>query len=314
MNILTYGFFAAVLLATAPVLLAAIGGMLCSRAGVFNIALEGQMLIGCFWAVVVSDWTGNIWLALAAAAAAGVITSLILAIGSITLGADSIVLSIGINLLAVGVTGFLLRELLGTSGTFSTPDLVGFKDFRTTWVGDIPVIGQLLASSTWLVVLALVLVPMTSLYLGRTKSGLRLRGVGENIEAARALGVNVNAYQHGVVLVCGLLCGIAGAQLALGNVRLFSEQMTSGRGWVAVVAIMLGRSMPWPVLLACLGFGAAEALGFRLQGVGLPQQATDAAPYLVTLLALVLSSVRLRRNRAVLPPTVEAATAAHGST
>ncbi|TQS40657.1 ABC transporter permease [Cryptosporangium phraense] len=296
MNVFTLGFVAAVLIALAPVLLAALGGALCARVGVFNIGLEGQMLLGCFTAVAVSARTGSAELGVAAAAGAGVLTALVLAIGSVRLNADPIVLAIGTNLLAVGLTGFLLRSVLGTSGTYSSPDLAGLTPLGSTWVGSIPVLGTVLAGSSWLVVLSLVLVVVLAVFLSRTPAGLRLRGIGENPDAARSLGVDVSRYQQAAVLVAGALCGLAGAQLALGNVQLFSEQMTAGRGWVAVVAVMLGRGRPGWVLGASVVFGAAEAFGFRLQGLGLPQQATDAAPYVITLLALILTSVRWRRT------------------
>ena len=126
--------------------------------------------------------------------------------------------------------------------------------------------------------------------------GARLRGVGEAPDAAATLGVSPVGYKYGAILVSGVLCGLAGAQLALGNVTLFTENMTAGRGWIAVVAVMLGRAAPVGVLLAALLFGLAEAAGFRLQGLGLPQQATDAAPYVVTLGALFLTTARRRRR------------------
>ncbi|MFG1924437.1 ABC transporter permease [Cryptosporangium sp. NPDC048952] len=296
MNVFNLGFVAAVLIALAPVLLAALGGALCARVGVFNIGLEGQMLLGCFTAVAVSAKTGSALLGVVAAVGAGVLTASILSVGSIRLRADPIVLAIGTNLLAVGLTGFLLRSVLGTSGTYSSPDLSGLGRLGDTWVGSVPILGDVFASSSWVVVLSLLLVPALGFFLARHPAGLRLRGIGENPDAARSLGVNVNGYQQTAVLVAGALCGLAGAQLALGNVQLFSEQMTAGRGWVAVVAVMLGRGRPGLVLAASVVFGAAEAFGFRLQGLGLPQQATDAAPYVITLIALILTSARWKRR------------------
>ncbi|MFC7591486.1 hypothetical protein ACFQYP_53180 [Nonomuraea antimicrobica] len=129
-----------------------------------------------------------------------------------------------------------------------------------------------------LVPVAFLLVVWASWWLGRTRSGLRLRGIGQHAEAAESIGLRVPVYRHAAVLGAGALCGLGGAQLALGNVTLFSEGMSAGRGWVAVVAVMLAGARPWLGLGACLLFGAAEALGFRLQGFGLPQQAADAAP------------------------------------
>lgn len=281
--------FASALGALTPILFAALAGALCQRAGVFNISLEGTMLVGAFAAVAGSWYTGSAWLGVLIAVVAGTAYSLVLAVGHVSLGGDSIVLGVAINLLAVGLTSFLIRTVFGTRGTFSDPTLQGLGDI----LGGIPVVGghSLLVYLSWLAV------PALAVLLYRHPWGLRLRGVGERPEAAASLGVSVTRYRYGVILAGGALCGLAGAQLALGNVTLFSENMTAGRGWIAVVAVMLGRALPYGVLAAAVLFGLAEAFGFRLQGIGLPQQATDAAPYVVTLLALFISSARIRGTR-----------------
>ncbi|WP_369037216.1 MULTISPECIES: ABC transporter permease [Streptomyces] len=275
--------------ALTPILLAALGGAICERAGVFNIGLEGMMLMGCFTAVATSWFTGSPWLGVLAAALASAAYSLILAVGAVTLRGDAVVLGIALNLLAVGLTSFLLRTVFGVQGTFDDPSLAG-----------LPLVGGF----SPLAYLAWASVGVAALMLSRHVWGLRLRGVGEAPDAAATLGVSPVKYQYAAVLVSGVLCGLAGAQLALGNVTLFSENMTAGRGWIAVVAVMLGRALPLGVLLAALLFGLAEAAGFRLQGLGLPQQATDAAPYVVTLGALFLTTARRRRRTpSVSPPT-----------
>ncbi|MFD5416981.1 ABC transporter permease [Streptomyces sp. NPDC127069] len=269
-----------VLRALTPILLAALGGAICERAGVFNIGLEGMMLIGCFSAVATSWFTGSPWLGTAAAALAAAAYSLILAVGAVTLRGDAVVLGVAMNLLALGLTGFLLRTVFGVRGTFDDPALTG-----------LPLIG----GQSPLAYLSWAAVALTAFVLTRHVWGLRLRGAGGAPDAAAALGVSPVAYRYAAVLASGVLCGLGGAQLALGNVTLFSENMTAGRGWIAVVAVMLGRAAPVGVLLSALLFALAEAVGFRLQGLGLPQQATDAAPYAVTLVALFLTTARRRR-------------------
>jgi general nucleoside transport system permease protein len=282
--------FSSALGALTPILFAALAGALCQRAGVFNISLEGTMLVGAFAGVAGSWYTGSVWLGVLVAAVAGTAYSLILAIGHVSLGGDAIVLGVAVNLLAVGLTSFLIRTVFGTRGTFSDPALQGLPDID---LGGIPV----LSGHSLLVYLSWLTVPALAVLLYRHPWGLRLRGIGERPDAAASLGVSVTRYRYGVILAAGTLCGLAGAQLALGNVTLFSENMTAGRGWIAVVAVMLGRALPYGVLAAAVLFGLAEAFGFRLQGIGLPQQATDAAPYVVTLLALFVSSARIRRTR-----------------
>jgi simple sugar transport system permease protein len=289
--------FASALGALTPILFAALAGALCQRAGVFNISLEGTMLVGAFAGVAGSWYTGSAWLGVLIAMVAGTGYSLILAIAHVSLGGDAIVLGVAINLLAVGLTSFLIRTVFGTRGTFSDPTLHGLDAIDIPGLASIPFVGDVLSGHSLLVYLSWLAVPALAILLYRHPWGLRLRGVGERPVAAASLGVSVTRYRYGVIFAGGALCGLAGAQLALGNVTLFSENMTAGRGWIAVVAVMLGRALPYGVLAAAVLFGLAEAFGFRLQGIGLPQQATDAAPYVVTLLALFVSSARIRRIR-----------------
>jgi simple sugar transport system permease protein len=308
MNILSLGFVSAVLVATAPVLYASLGGALCGRAGVFNIALEGLLLWGAFIAVAASWWSGSAWFGVLAAIVSTTAFAALLAVAAVTWRADEIIVAVGLNLLAVGLTGYLLRELLGVTGSFAPPTLDGLPNLSV--LDGVPVLGPLLASHSVLVPLSFVLAAVIAWWLARTPGGLRLRGVGEHPEAAASLGVSVARYRWACVLVSGALCGVGGAQLSLGSVTAFTENMSASRGWVAVAAVMLADNRPLLVMAACLLFGAAEAWGFRLQGLGLPQQLTDAAPYLVTLVVLVLSRLRLRR-RVVDDDPLNAAVMAH---
>lgn len=269
-----------ILRALTPVLLAALGGAICAKAGVFNVGLEGFMLVGAFAAVAGSWFTGSAWVGVLAGMLAGAAMAALLAIASVKYGGDEIIVGIALNLLAVGLTAFLLRTVFGKQGTFTDPDLQGLP----TMLGQTP-----------LTFLAWLLVPVLAVFLRRHVWGFRLQGVGEAPEAARSLGVDTARYRYGAVLVSGLLCGLGGAQLSLGNVVLFSHNMTAGRGWVAVVAVLLAQAAPFGVLFAALLFATAEALGFRLQGVGLPSQIAQATPYVLTLVALIVASMRARR-------------------
>lgn len=286
---------ASVLRSLIPILLAALGGMLCERAGVFNIGLEGMILIGCFGAVAGSFFTGS-WVAGALVGAlAGAVFSLILGYGAIYRGGDPIVLAIAMNLLAVGITAFLIMSVFGVTGVFKDPGIVGIPVWEVPLLSQIPYLGELF-KLTPLGYFALLLAPALWLLLFRTPLGLRLRGVGERPLAAATLGVNPNTYQLWTVIASGALAGLGGAQLALGNVQQFTEGMSSGRGWIAVVAVMLARAHPLGVLGAALLFGFTDAYGFRMQGLGWPQQLTDALPYVMTLVALLVMSLRLRKK------------------
>lgn len=279
-----------------PILLAALAGLICERAGIFNIALEGLLLVGAFGAVAASFFSGNAFVGVIAAIVVSMAFSMILSFGTVTRKADPIVLGVAMNILAVGVTSFLMVAFFNVQGVFQNPGIMGLATYPIPFLVDIPWIGPALFNLTILGYLALILVPVTSIVLFRSALGMRLRGVGERPVAAQTLGVNPTRYQYGVLLVSGALTGLAGAQLALGNVVQFAENMSAGRGWIAVVAVMLARANPWATLGACALFGVAEAIGFRLQGNGFPAQITDAAPYVVTLIALLIASRSFRRR------------------
>ena len=280
--------------AITPILLASLAGVLCGRVGVFNMALEGQMLIGAFAAVVGSYFAHSAAVGVLAAIAATIAFSLILAYGATVFRGDAVVICIGMNLLASGLTAYLLRAMFDVSGTFSDPSIVGLSRIRVPALQAIPILGWGFARQTAVTWGAWVLVVIVTLLLFKTPIGLRLRGVGEQPDAAETLGVDVRRYRVVTVLASGALVGLAGAQLSLGAVTVFAEDMTAGRGWIAVVAVMLGRGHPVYSAAACALFGFADAVGLRLQGQGLPNQLTDIAPYVVTLAALALSHRRTR--------------------
>ncbi len=279
-----------------PLLLAALGGLLCERAGVFNVGLEGLMLTGAFAAVAGSHFSGSPLAGVATAAVAAATMALVMAAFAIRWKGHVIVVGIAINLLASGLTVFLLRVLLDAKGAFRHPDLRGLGALHLPLVDRLPFLGPLISGHSWIVYLSLLLAFSTWGFLFRHAHGLRLRGVGEHPEAATALGVPVGRYQTLALVASGALCGLAGAQLSLGNVTLFVEGMSAGRGWIAVVAVLLGRAHPFGVLAACLVFGAGDAIGFRLQGLRIPSQFTGMLPYLVTLAVLVVLAARRRRR------------------
>src|SRR5699024_6340583 len=302
-HIIDPALFSSVGRALIPILLAALGGLLCERAGIFNIALEGMMLIGAFSAVAGSYFTGYAFLGVVTAVIASVLFSLILSFGSITRSAEPIVLGVAMNILAVGVTSFLLVALFDTRGVFNDAGIIGLPKLTIPGLSSLPWVGPALFHMTWLGYAALLLVPAIWFMLFRTPWGMRLRGVGERPVAAQTRGVNPTRYQYAAVLGSGVLTGLAGAQLALGNVAQFAEDMAAGRGWIAVVAVMLARANPVATLGAALLFGFAEAVGYRFQAYGLPAQITESAPYVVTLLALLLAAKQFRRGRSTVGVT-----------
>ena len=276
----------------APILLAALGGLLCERVLVFNIILEGTILIGAFVAVATSYLTGSAWIALGAAMLAGMLFSLLLGLFVVTLKGDPIVVGIAMNMLASGLTTFLLRAMFGVKGQFSSPRIVGLADWNIPIIKNIPVIGDIFSGQSCVVYISWIMAIALYIFLFRTPFGLRMRGVGQNAEAAATLGVNVNRVRYIALAVCGMLVGMAGVQLSLGQVTLYVENMSAGRGWIAVVAVMLGNAHPLGVFAASLLFGFSDALGYRLQGSSLPSQFALILPYVVTLAAVFIKQSR----------------------
>ena len=304
MSLITPSLVNSAVHAMTPILLATLAGVLCGRVGVFNMAMEGQLLVGAFAGVVGSYFLGSALGGGALAVLATVLFSLILAYGATVFRGDPVVICIGMNLLASGLTAFLLRQIFGVSGTFSDPAIVGLSKIRIAAIDAVPWIGWIFSRQTAITWMAWLLVAIVIVVMFRTPVGLRLRGVGEDASAAETMGVDVIRYRVVTVLAAAALTGLGGAQLSLGGVDVFSEDMSGGRGWIAVVAVMLGRNHPLWASLACVLFGAANSLSVRLQGQGLPNQLTDIVPYVVTLAALAIS--RRRREKKAVIQTITA--------
>lgn len=282
--------------AMTPILLASMCAVLCARVGVFNMAIEGQLLVGAFSAVAASYFFHS---AVAGVIAAVVFTSIfssILAFGATKLRGDVVVISLAMNLFAAGLTSYLLKAMFDVTGAFSDPGIVGIGKIRIAWLRQVPIIGAIAWGQSAITYLSWVVLAAVSVVMFRTPLGLRIRGIGEQPEAAESLGINASRYQQLTVMCAGAICGLGGAQLSLGTVTVFSENMSAGRGWIALVALMLGRYNPIATGAACVLFAFADAMGLRLQSEGLPNQLTDIAPYVVTLIALAASHHRRRRK------------------
>jgi general nucleoside transport system permease protein len=273
-EIFTISLISSTIRLSTPLILAAVGGMFSERSGVINIALEGMMLAGAFTAAAVTWGTGNPWVGLMAAVLAGFAVSAIHAVACIRYAADQVVTGTAINILMIGLPGFLSGALFLSSG--STPQLP--KEQLIPWAP---------------IVMAFAVVPMTWYVLYRTPFGLRLRSVGENPEAADAAGVNVARVRYSGVLLSGALAAVGGAYLSIGQSSLFTRNMTSGRGFIALAALIFGKWRPAQTLLACLFFGFTEAITIQMQGVvklpsgaDIPVQFIQIVPYVLTIVVL----------------------------
>jgi ABC-type uncharacterized transport system permease subunit len=281
----------------APILLAALGGLFTERVGIFNVALEGMMLFGAFFAVAGTYWTGEPLAGLALAVVAALVVALLFALAVVDFGGDAIVAGLAVNILALGLTTYLVRPVFGVQGSFYDPSMGGLPELRIPLVADVPVLGTLLSGHSPLVYLAFALAFGTHLFLFRHPAGIHVRAVGENPVAAASVGINVRRTRYAMVALSGVLCGLAGAQLSIAVVHQFVQGMTAGRGFIALVAVIFGRARPIPVLAASILFGFAYALTLRLQGAGIPPQFVAMVPYLATLGVLIAVAVRARRAR-----------------
>lgn len=274
-------FAAAALRISVPYALAAMGSAISERGGVVCIALEGLMLNGALAYTLGAYFTGNPWLGIACALAAGLVTAWLHAEATVRFRADQITTGIGINLLAAGLTRFVLVQVFHSSS--NSPRVVGLPALPLGPLAHIAGAGELLASPLVLATLALVALAQTLLF--RTVFGLRLRAIGERPEAAATLGLSVTAHRFAGVLACGALASLGGAWLA-SEQHSFTDGMTGGRGYIALAAMIVGKWNPAGAAAACLLFGAAEALQISLQGSAFPSELLQALPYLVTMLAL----------------------------
>jgi simple sugar transport system permease protein len=292
-QVLTVGTLAVILAKTAPILLAAIGGGLSQVGDILNIGLDGLMLVGAFAGIVVGSVT-NPFIGVLAALGAGVLLALVYAVASLVFKADYIVVGIGTNLLAIGITVLMLTVLYGNAGVTPGDVKSVLPKIDLGPVGDVPVIGAIFDNHTFLVWLALLLVPVYWFVLYRTRYGVHLRAVGEDEPAAVAAGIRVFGVKFVSIIVCGALCGLAGAQLAMSSVGSFTAGMTSGRGFIVVAAIIFAAGRPVPTLIVCLVFGAADALADRLALGGVNSSLALLTPYVITIAALVVAALRVR--------------------
>jgi len=272
---------------TTPLLLAALGGLFSERVGIANIALEGIMLTGAFFAVITSYFTQNPWLGVLAGMISGMGMSLLLGVASIKFKANQIVTGAAINILALGITGFLLETIFEKPG--NSPIVPKIEIISLPFIKDIPVWGEIISSHHIFVYISFALVLILHLFFFKTPLGLHMRSVGECPLAADTMGINVYKIRYLGVSISGILAGLAGASLALGDLSFFAERMTAGRGYIALAALIFGKWTPLGVLGSTLFFGFADALQESLQGIGkinIPSEFFLIIPFVLSLVVL----------------------------
>jgi len=277
--------FAAMLRYATPLIFGALGGMFSERSGVVNVGLEGMMLMGAFFGIMGADKLDSWFLGLLVGILAGGAMALLHAIWSIHFRADQIISGFAINFLALGLTGYLLIDIYGQDGT--PTDIPSIPNVRLAFIDDVPFFGDIFGNLNLMIWVALILVPLSWIVLFKTPLGLRVRAVGEHPRAADTVGIDVYAVRYGAVVLSGMLAAAGGAFLSIGFVNSFTENLTAGRGFIALAAVIFGNWRPFGAAAACLLFGFSSALAQRL-----PEYSTsgavlfEALPYVLTLIAV----------------------------
>ena len=285
-------FVSSIILATVrmavPLLFIAMAELYSERAGMVNIGLEGLAAVGALGGFMLAFTTGNVWLGILCGALAGALVNMVYAFATITLCANHTVYGMAVNLLAPALASFIYRVYFGTGSSLMQITLmpgVGIPVLK-----DIPFVGPLLFDQTPMVYLAFALVIFTMIFFNKSKAGLNYKAVGEHPKAAATLGINVIGVKYLSCLICGALAGMGGAYLTTCYSTTYTEGIVSGRGFIALAAVIFGRWSAGGVLLACLFFGLCDALQIRLQvtNVGVPYQFFQMIPYIATVLVLTL--------------------------
>ena len=277
--------FASMLRYATPLIFGALGGMFSERSGVVNVGLEGMMLMGAFFGIMAADKLDSWFLGLVVGILSGGVMGLLHAIWSVHLRADQIISGFAINFLALGLTGYLFIDIYGQEGT--PTDIPSIPNVRLAFLDGVPFIGDIFGNLNLMIWIALILIPLSWLVLFKTPLGLRIRAVGEHPRAADTVGIDVYRIRYGAVIASGMLAAAGGAFLSIGFVNSFNENMTAGRGFIALAAVIFGNWRPFGAAAACLLFGFSSALAQRL-----PEYSDSAAvlfqalPYVLTLIAV----------------------------
>jgi simple sugar transport system permease protein len=274
--------------AATPLLIAALGELVAERSGVLNLGVEGMMVRGAVTGFAVAYTTGNAWLGMYAAILAGAALALLFAFLTLTLVANQVATGLALTILGLGASAVIGESFVGLPG-------VKLPSLNIPYLSDLPLIGKLLFGQDVIFYIAMVLVIGVSWFLFRTRAGLQLRSIGDNHSSAHALGINVVRTRYLAVIFGGACAGLAGAQLSLVYVPQWVENMSAGRGWIALALVVFASWRPWRVLIGAYLFGAVTIGQLHAQafGIGLPSQFMSALPYLATIVVLVVIS----RNR-----------------
>lgn len=301
LEVFNIGLFQNTLRTATPVILAAMGGLMTEQAGIMNIGMDGMILIGAFVAVAFSFTMSSAAMGVLFAVLCGILIGLFFALFVVKLRSDEFIIGMALNTFAGGLTVYLLRSIFGVKGTFSNVGIVALPTVHIDFLDGIPLIGPLLNDNSIFVYITWILVLLAWLFLYRTPYGFWMRAAGEHPESLETAGVSPQKMKFLASILCGIFCGFAGAHLSLGYLTMFTEGMSNSRGFIAFACVIFGMANPPKVFLAALLFGFLDALGLRLQSIGIPSDLTSTLPYIATILMLVyvvVSSKNKKRKKA----------------
>jgi ABC-type uncharacterized transport system permease subunit len=311
-DLLTFAALTAILAAAiriaTPLLLAALGEAISERAGVLNVGIEGIMAIGALSGFIFAYWSGDLWVGFGSALVVGTLAGLAFGVLTVIWGADQVATGIVANFFWLGVANLVYRSVF--AGARTIPAVKGMRPFRIPYLSDIDVVGRALFSQTTIVYIAFLLVPVCWFLLQRTAWGLSVRAVGEHPAAADTAGINIWHIRLGAVMVGGAFAGIAGATLSIAQLGAYLDNMTGGRGFVALAVVVFGGWNPWRIAGACLIFGAAEALQLRMQAIGVPVPSAVlvSVPYVLTIVVIAVFASKASYPAAMNLPYLRRAT------
>lgn len=291
-QIINVDFFHSVIRVTVPILMPAIAALVTNKAGVPNIGLEGIMLTSAFFGVVGSAVTNSAFLGALIGILSGIIMACILAFFTLKLKTDVILGGIALNLIASNLTVFLLYIFTGDKGTSASIASKVVPNLEIPILKDIPIIGDIISNHNILVYVSIILIITIYIILKKTKLGRHIQASGENENAAKSVGINVNKVRLISFIISGLLCGVAGTFLSMGYVSWFSRDMTAGRGWIALAAEAMGMGSIIGTLISSLLFGITSAISNIVQFFGIPTELVNIIPNIITVIALLIYSIR----------------------
>jgi len=277
-----------------PLLLAALGCILCHKAGITNLAIESFMLVGSFVSIAcISLTNGSVLLGMVAAMIGAGVYSLLFALAVVKFKANHVVASIAMNMLGVGLTSFLLRAVLGSQGMIRPANIVKIPNMQLEALQNVPIIGSILHNQSFIVPVSILLAFIVFAILKKTKYGLNVVSLGESEGAALSAGIKVDRVKWSVIILSGIFCGLAGAYLSTTILSEFSENMVQGRGFTAYTAVIFGGANPIVVWIVTVFFGWAEAVGVQIElaGLGIPSSIVKMFPYVLAIIVLIISSV-----------------------